>query len=173
MIKICCVIGGIALWLFVSFIGFMLSAGPQDPPFVLDENYEMWRWPGLIVRVEIVGEDRMFSDPIGSAARTNAFAVLDKFIVGKTLEGKWFAIDRKTHKTWFPYSSKEELEQAANVSFSESILITSFPRSYLYIHPLVPFGKGLVVIANIFFPSVLILYLIGFRRIGKIFEVPT
>ena len=166
-----CVILWIYLWFLLISLGSLFARGP-DAHFILDENYQLWDWPGTLIRVEIVEfenkPEKDYEGVLEPHGLVDAFAVLDKFIMGKTVGSEWFAVDRQTHKVWYPYSSKEELQREADVSFSDSVLITSFPRSYVHVPRL---GKILVLVIHTFFAVTLAVFLlcalIGFRRVGR------
>ena len=164
-----CVILWIYLWFLLISLGSLFARGP-DAHFILDDNYEIWDWPGLLFRIEVIENKTHpeMSVVLNRSARIDTLAVLDKFIIGKTVNDNWFAVDRQTHKLWYPHSSKEELQREADVSFPDSALITSFPRTYLHVPRL---GKILVLVIHTFFAVILVVFLlcalIGFRRIGR------
>ena len=149
--------------LLVTEFAWLVCQGP-DSTFILDSNYQLWKWPGSLMRLKPTYWDDIktmgveYIDPLKDYD-VNAFAVLDKFIVGKARKG-WFAINRETHKVWYPYTSQEQLKSAAGVVFSDSHLTTTLPWSRMVVHLRTKIALPLIWL---FFAVALI----GFRRTGR------
>lgn len=124
---ICIRVALLCLWTFGLAAVYMLIQG-ADPYFPLDENYTMAGYPGLIFRTKSLSDENVppYVEFSGNSSII-AIAVLDNFIVGRTKSSEWFAIDRHTHKVWFPYSSQQQLQAAIHVEVPDSRLYTSFP----------------------------------------------
>lgn len=150
-------IGYLCAWIAVSGLAWIVCQGVTQV-YNLDSNYFLEGWPGWIVKLDRLNKTRTYVLDFESAV--GKFAVLDNFIIGKTYMGRWFAINRKTHKVWYPYESKKELESTAGVTFSDSQLITSFPWSRLVVHLRTTIALPLIWL---FFATALI----GFRRTGR------
>ena len=161
----------VVVWLMTSAFAFLVCQGP-DGTYILDSNYQLWKWPGAIIRLKPVyywsdkdDESIEYVNPLKhhKHGRVNAFAVLDEFIIGKAPE-KWFAINRKTHAVWYPYKSQQELESATGIVFSDLKLTTSLPWSRMVIYSSTKVTQLLIAL---FFG----VCLIGIRRIrGLIFK---
>lgn len=158
------------IWLVVSGFAFIVCQAP-DTTYILDPNYQLWKWPGKLIRLEPVYWDDnndvgvRYIHPLGfRSSDAKVFAVLDKFIVGVTSEG-WFAINRDTHEVWYPHKSQEDLKEASGVAFSESELKTSRPlaRMVIYLRT-----KVVLPLIALFF----IICLVGIRRIGRLVVSP-
>jgi hypothetical protein len=148
-------------WVAISVIIFFVCQGPE-PHFKLDDNYQLWRWPGQIAYVNPPeGHDLLVFE---GDARVNAVVVLNDFIIGR-IDDKWFAINRKTQEVFYPYSSKQALEFKTGVKFSELDLITSMPWSYMIVYSWTK--KALAVNAAILVTILIgILYFVRAKRIS-------
>ncbi len=155
----------LTLWLFLLYIGFNIAQGP-DRLYDLGNGYKIIRWPGPIDRWNIgenVPVEKRYHDKIIEEDVT-AFYVDPNWIVGKTYI-HWFAINKQTHKVYYPYKSHEELCAAIGFSFSPNKLVRSYPLLYEVIWT--P-AKRVVIIISIF----AIIALIGFRRTGRVIMLP-
>ncbi len=151
-------------WLIVCGFALLVCEGPEQM-YILDPNYQLWRWPGTLIRLEPppTGEIGFeYINVLETDSRINAFAVLDEFVVGKTTDG-WFAVNRETHRVWYPYPLQEALESACGVVFSDLQLTTSWPWSRVIISSH----------TKVILPLITLLFctpLIGFRRIRRSFN---
>ncbi|MHC4735415.1 MAG: hypothetical protein ACYTDW_13295, partial [Planctomycetota bacterium] len=96
--------------------------------------------------------------------RVTAIYVDSIWIFGKT-SIHWFAINKQTHKVYYPYKSHEALCAAIGFSFSPSNLITRRPLSYEKIWPHTKRFVAIII-------TIALIALIGFRRIGRIMMFP-
>lgn len=162
------------VWLFflliVSIFTLLVCEGP-DRTYILDSNYRLWNWPGTLIRIKTRYEDDThnfgveYICPLGSASEVNAFALFDEFIVGRTTDNDWFALNRKTYKVWYPYKSQQKLRLDAGVEFSNSDLRTSRPWNLMIVHLRT---KIILPLIALFF----IIALVGFKRTGRILKFP-
>jgi len=97
----------------------------------LDSNDQLCRWPGFIIKTTEPNAYDMYL--LESNKGIDRFYVNSGFIIGKS-SGGWFAINRATHQAWEPYPTKQSLQLACGVEFSESELTTSCPWSRLIIY---------------------------------------
>jgi len=139
----------IILWGIMSVFVIGVYEGP-DRHYRLDSDYQMWGWPGWIMRYDPVYE--AYTDPVRLESAVTGFAVLDQYIVGKTSD-KWFAIDMLTHKLFYPHASIADLEKACQATLPEFDLTTSKPWSRLLLSPVT---KCLIFMTPCFFVIVLI-----------------
>ena len=131
-------------WVIVSVVIFFVCQGPELH-FKLDDNYQLWRWPGQIAYTNPPeGHDLLVFD---GDTTVNAIAILNGFIIGR-IDDKWFAINQKTQEIFYPFNSKQRLELEIGIKFSESDLITSVPLSYMVVYSWIK--KALIVNAAIF-----------------------
>jgi hypothetical protein len=147
----------VCLWMVVSAFAWILCQG-LDQPYRLDSNYYLAGWPGWVVKLDRTNKTRTYV--LDFESEVEGFAVLDKFVIGKTYKGRWFAINRNTHEVWFPYSSQDTLKAASGVVFSDSQLMTSRPWSRLYVAPRTTVALSIIAL---FFG----VCLIGIRRTGR------
>ncbi len=158
----------LGIWLLVSDFAFLVCQSP-DPTYILDSNYQLWNWPGTLIRLKPADwEDDpiaiRYVNPLDVRRDIKAFAVLEKFIVGRTSDG-WFAINKETHEIWYPHKSQEALRVASGVTFYDPQLTTSRPWSRMVIH----------LHTKVALPLIALLFsvpLIGFRRTGRILKFP-
>ena len=155
----------LTIWFILVYIGFNFAQG-TEPIFDLGNDYKIIRWPGPIRRSNIDKnvpvEQAYLEKPIEE--RVTAIYVDSTWIFGKT-SIHWFAINKQTHKVYYPYRSHEALCAAIGFSFSPNNLITRRPLSYEKIWP---HTKRSVLFITIF----MVIPLIGFRRIGRIIKFP-
>lgn len=149
-------------WFVLVLFSYVLAQGPE-PAYDLGNGYKMIRWPGPIDRWnfdEDVPIEKMYQEKMIGDDKAEAFYVNTNWIVGRTRKG-WFAINKQTHKVYYPYQSHSELCAVTGFDFSPDDLIKRYPIEYEIIWP---HTKRLVSIICI----LMIIPLIGFRRCGRI-----
>ncbi|MHC4110690.1 MAG: hypothetical protein ACYSUY_06430 [Planctomycetota bacterium] len=155
----------LTIWFILVYIGFNLAQG-TEPTFDLGNDYQITRWPGPLYRSNIGKnvpvEQKYLEKPIEE--RVTAIYVDSIWIFGKT-SIHWFAINKQTHKVYYPYKSHEALCAAIGFSFSPSNLITRRPGSYEKIWPHTKRFVSIMIMLTI-------IPLIGFRRTGRIIKFP-
>ena len=161
----------VVVWLIIGWniaiFGWLVCQGP-DNTYILDSNYVLWNWPGALMRLEPVrldNEDTIdYINVLARSVSVTRIAVLDTFIVGKAGDA-WFAVNRKTHRVWYPYSSPEALKSASGVTFSASQLRASRPWSRLVISPYTKVVLPLIAL-------LVVVPVVGFRWTGRILRMP-
>lgn len=155
----------LTIWFILVYIGFNFAQG-TEPIFDLGNDYKIIRWPGPISRSnmgENVPVEQRYLEKI-IEERVTAIYVDSTWILGKA-SIHWFAINKQTHKVYYPHKSHESLCAAIGFSFSPNNLITRRPLSYEKIWP---HTKRVVAIIS----TIALIALIGFRRIGRIMTFP-
>ena len=161
----------LCLVICIAVSGFaLIVCQAPDTTYILDSNYQLWNWPGTLIRlVPVHWNDNndvgvRYINPLDVRSDVKVFAVLEKFIVGVTSEG-WFSINRETHEVWYPYKSQGDLKEASGVAFSESELKNSRPLTRMVIHLRT---KVMLILIALFFS----IPLIGFKRIWRTLKFP-
>jgi hypothetical protein len=151
--------------LVLTYLGFNIAQGP-DRTYELGNDYYMIRWPGPIERFAFWPEEGQ-SEKIRYPHKVidedvSVFCLEPGWIAGKTYKG-WFAINKETHRVYYPYKSLAELGKITGFVFREDALIKRYPIEYEVIH--VPAKKFLTVMI-----SLGIIATIGFRRSLRVLQ---
>lgn len=120
----------------------MVFEGP-DRHYYLDRNYQIWGWPGWIMKYDC--EYNSFTEPVELDSKVTAFAITDRYIIGKTSQC-YFAIDKNNSKVWYPYQSQKELSAVIGVNCAEVNYITSRPWTRLILSKQTKIGIPLTMV---------------------------
>lgn len=163
----------VLLFLLILYNISIVVIQGQAAVYQIDSNYLLIEadgihpqrgFPGTIVKKENVNgkmiHKYVLDEPFAFAS---SYLITDSYIVGQTNTGLWYAIDRTTHKTWYPYTTRDELQKVIGIKFSVSDLLSEMSESQKVIHGRV---KVIIVFYIIFFLGSLIIWLKEIR--GKI-----
>jgi hypothetical protein len=118
-------------WAVITYFGVIVHQ--IDPIFDLSPSYEMWHWPGTMMKREKQPDGSYGSIPAPEFLKNDVIVPVTEIgrldnglVVGKT-EQEWFAVDPKTDKMLYPFKNIAELKAATGLSFDESQISAEFP----------------------------------------------
>lgn len=115
------------VWLVVSYVVFWVSQGP-DARFDLGNNYEMWGWPGTILKFY---EEDVDNDSLVIDKKIMKIAVSPDTIIGQTDEG-WLLIDKVDDEVKTGLTI-EEVQDMVSDGLLENVS-SEYPMEYMIIY---------------------------------------
>jgi hypothetical protein len=120
-------------WAVVCYAGIAIYQ--MDYVFDLSPMYEMWHWPGVIMRYEKEPDGSYTPQPApeflqGDTADTvtRIAEVKNDYVVG-TADRGLFVFDRRSGQLWYPLKNSSDIKPAVGIQFEESRLSDRFPWS--------------------------------------------